>query len=469
MKGILLSVLAFTLSVGLMAQLSCYDIQYTENPNGNSPYMGQSVTVRGIVTAINRGSSYYIGDADGGPWSGLYVYHGNTSNQVELGDLVDLTGTVDEYFNLTELVSVTNLSIISRDNPIPITPLSTADLPYNNNASEPYEGVMVRFNDVQIRSTMDNYGQFRIADSSGVQAMVDDVLYVPQASSIVVNDWWHQIQGVVDYHSVAGYKILPRSANDMIRVDDVSNAAIRIATEANAEIGQINTLNVYSTMLNSDWGVREYYMKFRIDPNQVLYQGYEITGTLTHQAPTQTVSADGDVITIHYGTQDILSSDADDTVLIKLMFEPKNYGDIIIYLDEFLYDDTPITSLTNGRLMVKITENVAHLNLSTDSSGRNSFNPSMNEVLNIEYGTKTGFLARAVIRIYDAQGRLVATPVNQNFTSSTGIESSTWNGRDSNMKLLEPGLYYCHAEVSNRESGKRYSTVQPIVIRSRLK
>ena len=469
MKGILLCVLAFTLSVGLMAQLSCYDIQYTDNPNGNSPYMGQSVTVRGIVTAINRGSSFYIGDADGGPWSGLYVYHGNTSNQVELGDLVDLTGTVDEYYNLTELVSVTGFNIISSNNPIPITPISTADLPYNNNASEPYEGVLVRFNDVQIRSTMDNYGQFRFADSSGVQSMADDVLFVPQASSIVVNDWWHQIQGVVDYHSVAGYKILPRNANDMIKVDDVSNSSIRISTEANAVLNEINTLNVYTSKLNSDWGVREYYMQIRIDPGQVLYQGFEIEGSLSSSNPIETVSANGEIITLHYGSQETLSSDEDDTVLIKLKFEPINYGDIPIYIDEFRYDDTDITTLTNGRLMVKITENIAHLNISTASSGRNSFDPSMNEVLNIEFGTKTGFLARGLIRIYDAQGRLVATPVSQNFTSSTGIETTTWNGRDSNMKLLEPGLYYCHAEVSNRESGKRYNTVQPIVIRSRLK
>ncbi|MCD8479290.1 MAG: hypothetical protein LRZ88_03030 [Candidatus Cloacimonetes bacterium] len=218
MKGIILIMLALFLSVGLMAQLSCYDIQYTTNPNGNSPYVGQSVTVRGIVTAVNRGSSFYIGDEGGGPWSGLYVYHGNTSNQVEMGDLVDLTGTVDEYYNLTELVSVTSFNIISRNNPIPVTPLSTADLPYNNAASEPYEGVLVRFNDVQIRTTMDNYGQFRISDASNVQAMVDDVLYVPQVHRSLWVKRGIRCRGVVDYHSVAGYKILPRSAEDMIRV-----------------------------------------------------------------------------------------------------------------------------------------------------------------------------------------------------------------------------------------------------------
>ncbi len=469
MKGILLSILAITLSVGLMAQISCYDVQYTTNPSGDSPYDGQSVTVRGIVTAINRDSSFYIGDADGGPWSGLYVFHGNTSNLVELGDLVDLTGTVAEYYNLTELTSITNLDIISQNNPIPITPLSTADLPYNDSDSEQYEGVMVRFNDVQIRSTPDGHGQFKIADNSGVLSMVDDVLFVPQVSSIVVNEWWHQIQGVVDYHSLAGYKILPRNANDMIKVNDVSNSAIRIGTESNAELNTISTLNVYTTKLNSTWGVREYFMSFHIDPVQVIYQGYEIDGTLTTSTPTETVSADGDIITLSYAVPEYISSDTDDTILIKLKFEPQNYGDIVIHLDEFRYDDVDITSLTNGKLMVKITENIAHLSIGTDSSGKNSFDPSMNEVLNIEYGTKTGFLARAVIRIYDAKGKLVATPVSQNFTSSTGIQRSTWNGRDSNMKVLAPGLYYCHTEVTNRETGKRVETVQPIVIKSRLK
>ena len=136
MKRILISILALTLSVGLMAQLSCYDIQYTDNPNGDSPYNGQSVTVQGIVTAKNPGSAFYIGDPGGGPWSGLYVFHGNTSNRVELGDMVLLTGTVTEYFNLTELTNVTASEVLSSNNPIPITTLSTNDLPFNNSRSE---------------------------------------------------------------------------------------------------------------------------------------------------------------------------------------------------------------------------------------------------------------------------------------------------------------------------------------------
>jgi hypothetical protein len=382
--------------------------------------------------------------------------------------MVLLTGLLVEYYNLTELSQVSSATILSSNNPIPITLLSTADMPNTGTAGEAYEGVFVRFENVQIKSTIDSYGQFKIADSSGVQSMVDDVLYAPPASQIVVNQWWYVIQGVGDFHSVAKYKILPRSAEDMIRVDDISNSSIRIQSISNAALNEISTVNVTTTKLNPEWGVREYTMTVRIDPAVVIYQGYEIDGTLTMSNPTVTISPAGDEIVFKYAVQESITTPVE-TPLLKLKFEPLNYGDIVIDLYEFKYDDVSITSLIDGRLQVKISKKVAHLNISTDTSGKNIFDPTMNEKINLEYGTQTGFLARALIRIYDAQGRLVATPVHQNIASSTGIESYAWNGRDSNMKPLVPGLYYCHLEISVRETSKRAESVQPIVIKSRLK
>jgi hypothetical protein len=470
MKGIVLSILALSFAVAIMAQpLSCYDIQFTESSSGDSSYDGQSVQVQAVVTAINRDTGFWIGDPDGGPWSGLYVYHRNTSNVVELGDMVLLNGTVDEYFNLTELTNVSSYEVLSQNNQIPVTELSTADMPYGSASSEQYEGVFVRFNNVQIKSTPDNYGQFKIADSSGVQAMGDDILFLPPSGTFVVNEWWHMMQGVVDFHSAAGYKFSPRNANDMVKVDSVENASISISTDPAGVLNEISTLSVNTSRLKTDWGVRQYQLKIRIDPTLVLYQGYDTSETLSNLEPTQTISENGSEITISYATQEVISSTEDGSSLIKLNFEPLSYGDIVVYLEEFSYDDYQINALSNGRILVKIMENIAHLVIGTAGSGKNIFDPSMNEILNIEYGTKTGFLARAIIRIYDAQGRLVATPVHQNFASSTGIVSTTWNGRDSNMKLLKPGVYYCHAEISNRETGKRFKTVQPIVIKSRLK
>ncbi|MDD4100711.1 MAG: hypothetical protein PHT47_06415, partial [Candidatus Cloacimonetes bacterium] len=202
MRGIILTILALSVSIGLMAQtLSCKDVQQTTNPNGDSIYKDQVITVQGIVTAVKSGTGFFIGDEEGGEWSGLYIFHGNTSNNVAVGDFVVLTGLLVEYYNMTELTQVSSYSIISSNNAVPITTLTTSQLPFGAATSEVYEGVMVRFNDVQIKSTIDSYGQFKVADSSGVQAMIDDLFYPQPASQIVVGQWWYQIQGIVDYHS----------------------------------------------------------------------------------------------------------------------------------------------------------------------------------------------------------------------------------------------------------------------------
>ncbi len=480
MKGIVLSILALTLAVGIMANpLTCYDIQFTDNPNGRSPYENQIVDVRAIVTAVKPNNFYYLGDPEGGSWSGLYVYHRDSSNLLTVGDDVIITGKVIEFnyqnqwtYTLTQMTDISNVELLSSGNPLPPPAvLSTAELPRNNVISEQWEGVFVAFYNVQIKSAVDSFGQFNIADNSNVQAMVDDGFFsIPSQYQINVNDNWYLIRGMVDYWgtSSAGWKINPRDRDDMVKEDNVASSVIRISADSEAKINQISTLEVQTTKLLSAWGVREYTLNVRIDSGRVIYQGYQTEGTLTGSAPTVTVSANGNDIMIHYAVQEGIVSETD-AVLIKLVFEPTTYGDIPITITSFMYEDIAINTLYSGRLLVKVDENIAYLSISTTGSGKNVFNPSMNEVLKIDYGTKTGFLARAIIRIYDAQGRLVATPVHQNFASATGIMNTTWNGRDSNMKLLEPGVYYCHAEISNRETSKRYSTVQPIVIKSRLK
>jgi len=53
MKHILTFLMMLSLSFGLFAQvLTCYDVQYTDDLSGDSPYMDQIVTVTGIVTGI---------------------------------------------------------------------------------------------------------------------------------------------------------------------------------------------------------------------------------------------------------------------------------------------------------------------------------------------------------------------------------------------------------------------------------
>jgi len=73
------------------------------------------------------------------------------------------------------------------------------------------------------------------------------------------------------------------------------------------------------------------------------------------------------------------------------------------------------------------------------------------------------------MRIYNSEGKLMATPINNIASDSDGINFFHWNGRDSEFHLVEPGLYICHIEVLDRTTGNKKTDVAPIVIGTRLR
>jgi hypothetical protein len=477
MKGFLLTLFAVVLFTGLAAQplLTSYQVQYTEDmaPSGGaSSYNGQTVIVEGIVVAekyytASSTSNYgfYISDDVAGPFSGLFVF----TNQYHpaRGDRVKCYGTVTEYNGLTELFSISNVEVLSQGNPLPAPMiLNTGQLIAAD--AEKWEGVFARVENVTITSAPSaSYGEFMVNDSSGA-CQVDDQCF-PRGyvwTGINTGDTWVRIQGVVDY-GFGYYGLNPRDSADMIKTESLANSQIQIET-TNSTINTQTSVNVLTTKVKPDWGVQSYDFSFTIDPSLVLFKGLDIAGTITTEMPTYTISPSGAIITCSVAPQGGIIS-TDDAILIKLLFEPIAYGEAAIDLTEFFYNDEQINNLNDGRLITKIQSKIAYLNIGKAGDKKNIFNPYLNEKLIITYGVKTGYLAKAVVRIYDAQGRLVYTPVHTNVTSSTGIQSFNWDGRDSSMNLLPVGMYYCHLEISDRSTGESERTVQPIVIKSTLK
>ena len=104
----LLCFLPFLLVFAAMGQTTVWDIQFSTD--GASPLDGETVTVSAVVTGVGYdGDKYFIGDADGGPWSGVYVF--DYSNSPGLGDEITITALVYEYYELTELKDVSAFSI----------------------------------------------------------------------------------------------------------------------------------------------------------------------------------------------------------------------------------------------------------------------------------------------------------------------------------------------------------------------
>ncbi len=132
-----------------------YDIQ---GSGLTSSFVNQTVTTQGVVTAVFSGlNGFYLQDATGdgntATSDGIFV-SGNTS--VQVGDLLEVTGTVQENFNRTQInfTSSTNLGT-GNINPITISlPVATAD------TLEQYEGMLVNFSQTLTVSENFNLGRF---------------------------------------------------------------------------------------------------------------------------------------------------------------------------------------------------------------------------------------------------------------------------------------------------------------------
>jgi len=238
-----LLVLIFALIVVAMSATTIYDIQYTATagPDNTYPsaYEDQEVTVTGIVTGVKVAGfkdNFFIEMADGGAWSGVYIYMAGDTTLVA-GDEVEITGTVDEYYGYTEIsgydadISVT---LLSSGNPIP-EPIvvQTADL-VDPLTAEQYEGCLVEVNNVVVTEEQINYGQWYVTDVSATPCQIDDGFFyldsVTPPIIITLGMEWAIIRGCLDY-SYDEYGINPRTPDDLIDVVSAPNNSLTSVSE----------------------------------------------------------------------------------------------------------------------------------------------------------------------------------------------------------------------------------------------
>lgn len=228
------------LSAVLICQLSfSQTIAEIQGQEDDSPYLDQVVTTTGIVTASfttgsNSTSAYFIQDGTG-PRSGIYVYDGVYSPEV--GDEVEITATVDEFFELTELVDVTSLEVLSQDNPLPdpIT-LSTGDA-----NSEDYESMLVQIESALCTNPDIGFGEFELNDGTGAVA-VDDLIYLYQAAQGIS----YTVTAPL-YYSFGNFKLVPRGSEDI----EIANEIFFTALPYLSEIGQTSLEITWETNIES--------------------------------------------------------------------------------------------------------------------------------------------------------------------------------------------------------------------------
>ena len=229
-----------------------HDIQYTTDPSGDSPYAGQTVITRGVVTAVDGTKSFFIQNGTG-PWNGVYVYLADYSmpNDLTIGSYVEVKGYVKEYYGLTELS-------VDKDYGNYVSVLGTATvpdpvvLPTSEVSREQWEGVLVKVENVVVTKEANKYGEWYVDDGSG-SLMVDDLIYGYYPSKGQKLDY---IIGVL-YYSFGNFKLEPRNAGDIkeyipsIKINEIDtptyahpneDVTIVVKTENNGGFGENVTL-----------------------------------------------------------------------------------------------------------------------------------------------------------------------------------------------------------------------------------
>jgi len=163
-----------TFTVSVTGPKEIWEIQ---GNGASSPLAGQRIrTTDNIVTALGFSGGAYTGffiqtpgarvDASDQTSNGIFVYTGSAP-AVAVGDQVDVTGTVTEFFNMTELTGPTVI-VDSSGNPLPAAVLLTQigpgvfvpshDQPWPVNELERFEGMLVRVENGRTTGPTDQFG-----------------------------------------------------------------------------------------------------------------------------------------------------------------------------------------------------------------------------------------------------------------------------------------------------------------------
>ena len=164
--------LAFVILFSANATAQVIPLADVQGQVESSPYENQQVTVSGKVTEA-FGDAWYLQD-DYGAWNGLYVVgpdvvipanvpYWNADRQPEVGDVLELTGTVIEEDGNTQLVDVELVEFVDFWNATPAGIWTTAA----ETQDEQYEGTRIRLENATVLTEPDVDGYWTVAMPDG--------------------------------------------------------------------------------------------------------------------------------------------------------------------------------------------------------------------------------------------------------------------------------------------------------------
>ncbi|GAA1999379.1 ExeM/NucH family extracellular endonuclease [Brevibacterium samyangense] len=152
-----------------------------------SPLAGRTVTTRGVVTAAYPTgglNGYYIqtegtgGEEPSGASDGLFVYSSDTVGEVAIGDHVEVTGTVSEYYGQTQITVATGDARVLDEPAVAPKPYE-GEFPTDPAARESLEGMLVQpTGPITVTDTYptNRYGEIGIVNGEETLPQATDVV-----------------------------------------------------------------------------------------------------------------------------------------------------------------------------------------------------------------------------------------------------------------------------------------------------
>jgi len=208
-----------------------------QGDGGSSPFIGELVTTRGIVTA-HFGNSYFLQDGTE-PRSGIFVYDGD--NSAKIGDQALISGEVVEYFDLTEIKSVTEYELEASGVELPSPIIIDC-----NETSEDWESMLVQVKAVEcvISDWQSNDDLWVVSDATGEINIENNSTFSYQNPQIGQD---YNVKGVLNY-SWNSWRIKIQSEDDV----EIANAISDINLDDLFAIFPNPATNYLSISLNND-------------------------------------------------------------------------------------------------------------------------------------------------------------------------------------------------------------------------
>lgn len=288
-----------TFKVNVSGPLPIYKLQ---GNGAKSPYEGQTVSTRGVVTKLNSNGFFLqdpVGDGDPTTSDGIFVFT-STVPTVSVGQLIQLSGKVTEFNTgsagnaatlarpLTQLTAPTGIAVQGSGYVVTPVEVDLATLPADG--LEAYEGMVVTLRGpltVQQNYFLQRFGQLTLAAGGRLLAPTNVMPAGPDAlamkadnlrRSIILDDGTSlqnvnptpflgadntvragdtvaSLTGVIDYGlassssgGAGSYKIHPLAAPDFART--TPRVATPQVSGGNVRIASANVLNFFTTFTN---------------------------------------------------------------------------------------------------------------------------------------------------------------------------------------------------------------------------